>query len=316
VTVRNLIDRLGAVLGTSDAYAVVGEVDAKSARILVAVSPRKNPALLVMGLASGPGPNFATRSLRVETVAQLEFVAGSTRDVAPAIVIEALDDALRDVFCALGDDLARELSLVAPATAKDVTALLRRWEALFAAAARLDESAVLGLWGELWALRTSSRPDALVAGWRGNDSGTFDFVVDDRLLEVKTTRVPGVHKFSHSQLREPDECGVLVSLVVEVGDQGTTLAEALDAVLARVVDPVVVRSSLKARGLTMASLRESTMRIVLTKKPAFYWLRDVPRVRLADAGVTQLRYSVDLLGTPPIAEASLQAVLDPFGLPA
>ncbi len=316
MSVRKLIDRLGAALGASDAYAVVGDVDATSARILVAVSPRNNPTLLVMGLASGPGPNFATRALRVETVAQLEFVAGGAREVAPAIVIESLDDALRDVFCALGDELARELSLVSPATAKDVTALLRRWEALFAAASRLDDSAVLGLWGELWALRTSTRPDALVAGWRGNDSGTFDFVFDDRLLEVKTTRVPGVHKFSHSQLREPDECGVLVSLVVEVGDQGTTIAEALDAVLARVVDPVVVRSSLKARGLTMVSLRESTTRIVLTKKPEFYWLRDVPRVRAADAGVTQLRYSVDLLGTSPIEEAALPGVLESFGLPS
>jgi hypothetical protein len=165
-----------------------------------------------------------------------------------------------------------------------------------------------------WALRTSTRADALAAGWRGNDNGTFDFIVDDRLLEVKTSRVPGVHKFSHSQLREPDEHSVLVSLTVEVGDQGTTLSETLDAVLAKVVDPSLVRASIKARGLPMAALRESTMRIVLTKKPSFYWLGDVPRVRAADAGVTQLRYSVDLLGTAPIADEELARSLDPFGL--
>jgi Putative PD-(D/E)XK family member, (DUF4420) len=297
-------------------YQVVGEFVVGHARLLVALSPQRDPTLLVTGVHGHAAGGFATRALRVQGHPAVDFDVGGTQFSASAIAVACVDEHLLDVFAPLGVELGNALASTPAPTATMVVSLLQRWSRLFASAARLTEAEELGLWGELWTLNQSAAPDVLVRGWRGSDGGTYDFFVEEARLEVKASRQPGVHHVSLTQVDPQDGSGILLSLAAEHSATGQSVADLARSVFARLPDATPLLEALTRHDLSLATLDEASTRYRLLVPPMVFALATVPRVLAVDPGVSSVRYVVHLHGTPQLEGDALASVLGRFGLTA
>lgn len=90
----------------------------------------------------------------------------------------------------------------APMSASDVDALLDSLIELFRRPTQPEAQTILGLWGELFAIDSSTDPSRFVRGWRTQAHELFDFDLESMRVEVKTTlRQERSHEFALNQVR-------------------------------------------------------------------------------------------------------------------
>jgi hypothetical protein len=82
----------------------------------------------------------------------------------------------------------------------------------------------------------------------------------------------------------------------------------------RVADVAMFEERLAAVGYSRDDESAYTRRFAVLQVPALYRAQDVPRVRAADPGVSQLRYRVELPGDAALKEAQTAELLSLFGL--
>jgi hypothetical protein len=297
-------------------YRVVGELVAGHAKLLVALSPQRDPTLLVTGVYGHATAGFSTRALRVHGYPAVDFDVGGTQFSASAIAVACVDEHLLDVFAPLGVELGNALASTPAPTAVMVVSLLQRWSSLFASPARLSEAEELGLWGELWTINQSADPDILVRGWRGSDGGTYDFFVEEARLEVKASRHPGVHHVSLTQVAPQDGSGILLSLAADRSATGQSVADLVRSLFARLPDATPLLEALVRHSLSLATLDVASTRYRLLIPPMAFALATVPRIHAVDPGVSSVRYVVHLHGTPQLEGDALTSALGRFGLTA
>lgn len=75
---------------------------------------------------------------------------------------------------------------------------------------------IQGLWSELLFISITKKPDFFVECWHSNPKQIFDFIVENKALEIKSTNnVSRIHSFSLSQLNPNENLELyVVSLVV------------------------------------------------------------------------------------------------------
>jgi len=123
-------------------------------------------------------------------------------------------------------------------TSNEVARAVRRLTELFQNLSRPTGRSVLGLFGELLAIHVSNAPNIALSAWRSTVDDRFDFSIEDVRLEVKATsdRIRA-HYFSREQCMPPDgTVGVLISLFVERGGGGLSLAELIQRIERQVAD--------------------------------------------------------------------------------
>jgi len=117
-------------------------------------------------------------------------------DAASSLVLlQAESDQYHEVFDRLAEDVRAEIrnadserNLVTTFVAR-----LRRWQLFLSRrrVAHLSRSEQVGLWGELWFLRSHLIPklgmDSAVQAWRGPDGANQDFEFSGQAVEVKTS---------------------------------------------------------------------------------------------------------------------------------
>jgi hypothetical protein len=157
--------------------------------------------------------------------------------------------------------------------------------------------AEVGLWGELWFVAQSVDIGRAVASWRGPECDSTDFFVDGVAAEVKTTKKKRQHHVSQSQVEAPvgSHEAWLMSLWVKTDPGATvTVGHIVDAILKRAPDPVDTLRRIGRAGFSPSDRCEYASGFVVLSEPEWYAVSDVPRVRVADPGVSHLRYRVVL----------------------
>jgi hypothetical protein len=134
-----------------------------------------------------------------------------------------------------------------------------------------SDSTILGLWGELFVIFHSSDPDVLGEGWHVSSMEKFDFSVQEKRLEVKTTPGPRRHHFSLEQVRNTPGIEIMVaSIIVNESQSGTNLLELL---------------ALTETKLKTAKTREHVRRVALRTLGASYSADDLRSYDLQSAAM-------------------------------
>jgi hypothetical protein len=215
-----------------------------------------------------------------------------------AATLECTESHLVDTFLILVLDIVRRLGTAsAPIDWQTVVAWVDEWQTLLARRPALTAEQQLGLWGELWVISNALRVDGLLAAWRGPESEATDFFLDGVALEVKTSRQAHVHHASQRQIESPAGRYPAYLLSVWLGIdpvRGVSLAELVDSVLARTAEAAAVLKKMASLGYVPIDRDQYSTRFVPLDRPRWFRAEDVPRVRVVDSGVSQIRYVVSL----------------------
>ena len=283
----------------------------------LAISRRGCPSLLIPVPHVGNDSTRLTHGVAVSGATAVEFVRGGEHRRCPAAVVECRDPQLVRTFAALVAAVLARIEVGPPPSWATVSSLLSEWERLLGRRRLLSGESELGLWGELWCIAHSSRADMMLQAWRGPDGERVDFLLDNLGVEVKVGRRQRVHVVSQSQVDEP--LGVVpvvfMSMYVMVEPlRGRTLPELVRVVAHRVDDMPGFEEKLASVGYSRDDEGAYGKRCVLLEPPLFYRREDVPRVRVADVGVSDLRYQVELVRDLAMTADVGSRVIDMLGL--
>jgi hypothetical protein len=225
----------------------------------------------------------------------LRFVYRGSQWDGPAAALLCLDPDLVDTFAVLADDVLTRMSGVF--TWPSIVALVEEWQTLLMPRGRPSKEAELGIWGELWFIVQSRDVNRTLSCWRGPDGDATDFFYGGVAVEVKASRTERQHFASQAQVEMP--VGLhdswLLSLWVKADPgSGVTVPAVVDAILARATDQAHALRRIAQSGYTPADRRDYTSGFTLLSEPEWFATPDVPRVRVADPGISQLRYRVVL----------------------
>lgn len=256
------------------------------------------PALLVP-LSSAPGGVARTGGgcvLRPANDVAFSFEGRKWNQAAA--ILECSDPSVLDAFAVLALDVAVRSSPGAGSLGwDDVAELVDEWYTLFARRRSLSLEDEMGIWGEVWFLSQASNLDRLASGWFGPEGGSSDFVIGAVCVDVKTSRSRLRHFVSQTQVERPmgELKAFLVSLWVGLDPEaGVTLPALIDRVLTRSQDPTPVLKRLLETGYSPVDRHEYQRSFLLLEEPLWFAASHIPRVRLADPGVSHLRYMVML----------------------
>lgn len=272
---------------------------------MFAARSRDGTPAVVIQLADRPSATVGRRGAGLDLLpyAALRFAHRDSDWTAPAVALVCLDLDALDAFSILVSDVARRLGNRIPCWS-DVAAIVEEWQRLLARSARPTMEVEMGLWGELWLLTNSHRPDDILAGWRGPDREAFDFFLDGSAVEVKTSRLRRIHHVSHRQISQAagDNPSWLLSLWVGVDPiRGVAVPALVDKLTECVSDPVGAMRKVIAAGYSPIHRAAYETKFITLGQPEWYPTEIVPRVRLADPGVSRLRYMVNLDETASVS---------------
>jgi hypothetical protein len=283
----------------------------------LAVSRRGFPSLLVPVSRVESDATRLTRGVAVSAATRVEFVRGGERWHSPAAVVECRDPQLRRTFAALVGAVIARLESGPPPSWASVSSLLSEWERLLGRRQLLTGESELGLWGELWCIGRSARAPTMLEAWRGPEAERVDFLLGTLGVEVKVGRRQGVHMVSQSQVDEPLGAVpvVFMSMYVMVEPlRGRSLPDMVGEVARQLDDAAIFEEKLAGVGYSRDDEGAYDKRYVLLEPPDFYRREDVPRVRAADAGVSSLRYRVELARHTAMTPEARSAVIEVLGL--
>jgi len=298
-------------------YSIVAADGANSRVAHLAVSRRGTFALLVPLARVGGETTRLTQGVALHGASVVEFARGAERWRAPAAVIECREAGLLRTFAAMAAALVERLERTTSPSWPLVTSLFAEWERLLGRRQVLTGESELGLWGELWCLARTSRPAELLEAWRGPEAEPVDFLLDGHGFEVKAGKRAGVHVVSQSQVDQPlgDVPAFLVSLHVMPDPlRGRSLAELVEEVAAHAADTGTFEEKLASVGYSRADEQAYGRRLALLQAPTFYKAESVPRVRVADPGVSRMRYRVELSRDNALNGPELEVVASVLGL--
>jgi hypothetical protein len=215
----------------------------------------------------------------------------------PAATLECTAPEMVDPFLVLAFDIAQRLSSTSPMTWQAVLDYVDEWQALLTGRGLMTIERQLGLWAELWVISLAADPDRLVAAWRGPESAATDFFLDGIGLEVKASRQSLVHHVSQRQLESPlgEHEAFLMSVWLGIDPgSGQSLPNLVDDALARVSDASALLRHVALTGYSPVDREQYSTRFIALETPRCFEAVQVPRVRTADRGVSDLRYVVTL----------------------
>lgn len=169
------------------------------------------------------------------------------REGLSRIILRAKDVQFSDIFPVLVQDVYDYIK-----QSENETTLVRRlvtrlhcWQVFLKRhrLARLPESKVIGLWGELWYLKSRLIPyigiDASIRCWRGPDGCNQDFEFGGIAVEIKTTASNPHEKVSISNLRQLEVDGLIDLYLYHIAvavhqDSGISLPELIDQIRSQI----------------------------------------------------------------------------------
>jgi hypothetical protein len=231
--------------------------------------------------------------------------------------VACLKDHVADVFSHLADEILEELARNPGRPATVARRVLNRWRELLDRdrPGILTQDELTGLFGELWILKSlvAEDPSALGA-WTGPQGSRFDFQRAGVALEVKTTtsqhsllvQIHGVEQL------DPPIGGTLYMATVSV-ERTVGVGHSVPSLIAeiRVLGVDNLEFSSKLREIRYADYDQryyADLRFTVRAVRVFKVDAEFPRIIGSSfcagelpAGVSSLRYTIDLTSPPPAA---------------
>ena len=275
-------------------FQIEGEIDGS----YIAIDQAGNLALLIPLSESRTPIERAAGDVVLSFEQLVHFDLPSRSFDSDAAVIRCLNAELEPTFRVLAGDVARVVAVSrGRPTPHEVSAALARWEELLRARRALSRDEETGLWGELWFLLQLPRADAGVRNWRGANAEMVDFVGGGIGVECKASRRRLQHFVSQEQIARPlgDVETFVASLWVdEDSSTGRTINELVSELSDRLVDCREFEEKLLGTGYSRSDSHRYRLCLRVLEPPLLFRIEDIPRVREADLGVTQLRFLASL----------------------
>lgn len=282
---------LGDAVG--DDYTLLTEVDGA-----FAARSQQGLPTLVVPLTGGEDPATGRRASGCDLLghSSIRFSYEGKEWIGRAGALICTDAELVDAFAVLAVDVARRVR--EDPTWAALVAAVEEWQTLLAPRGKLAIEAEIGLWGELWFIERSADITRALGAWRGPDGDACDFFVAGKAAEVKTSRTRHQHYVSQSQVDAPvgEAEAWLISIWVKTDPAGTTVPDLVDRILMRVPDRADALKRFARAGYSPGDRQSFKLGFTVLSEPVWYAASDIPRVRSADTGVSDLRYRISLDG--------------------
>lgn len=168
---------------------------------------------------------------------------------------------------------------------------------------RVSQETIVGLFGELLLINSSSDPDRMIEIWHSGEEDSFDFSTERHRLEVKTSRSRlRNHRFSSNQIgTELDVKTTVASLILNIVEEGTSIDQLVQMIEKR----VTVQNRVKLVNVAVATLGITPESITAMKIDVgssieniiFVSAADVPRP-LKSPGVLSMNWVASLDNCP------------------
>jgi hypothetical protein len=274
----------------SPRYRIVEEIEGA----YVARSEGGRDSLLIPVTDARPPAERVAGDLLLTFPARVHFDIATGAFVSNAAVIECTSERLVETFRVLATDVARALRAKdTKPTPHQVSASLARWEELLRAKRVLSREEEFGLWGELWLILQLSDTSMAVATWRGPDAEWVDFVGGGIGVECKVSRSRLEHFVSQEQVTRPlgDLEVFFLSIWVDLDlVAGMTISDLISQVDGRLDDRREFEEKLLGTGYSRVDASLYKMRLRLLEPPLVFPAAAIPRVQLADPGVSHIRF--------------------------
>ena len=161
---------------------------------------------------------------------------------------------------------------------------------------------VIGLWGELFLIYSSSNTKKTLQAWHENPTDKYDFFDDNEALEVKcTSKTDRIHKFQHDQLLSEIKNHYIASIMVsENHNDGLSVLDLYEEIKKNEL-PLNLINKLKKNYYRVIGtnpkedLDELKFDIDYSKNNLMYYkLKDVTSLTNDDNSITEISYKVDL----------------------
>lgn len=242
--------------------------------------------------------------------ASLRFEWGDGSWDEPAAVLTCTDPQLSNAFTVFAADILDRLNNTTADWMGIVTAV-EEWSLLLAPRGRPSPDREAGLWAELWFIAHAVDVGRVLAAWRGPEADAMDFFLDGRGVDIKASGTRYLHYVSESQVGRPtgDQPAHLLAFWLKPDPLANhSVPSLVDDILARTDHTAEALKKISQAGYSIADRSVFTQRYSILAEPEWYPAEKVPRVRLADRGVSHLRYRVDLTDVPPANEAEARAL--------
>jgi hypothetical protein len=227
----------------------------------LAVDRDLNPTLLIseeMLKSSERGKtNFKLDKLELDfnVICDIVDVESKKKITAPFTIIKQVNGnpRMHDYFLRVIEGMIFELlnDLSISRLSQELDYLVK----LFSSTKSVDESIILGLWGELVSILYSKNMDSCIEAWHLDKDNLFDFSFYDHNVEVKTTtKNTRVHEFNNKQIKNYKRLVVNVtSIMTEKVSLGKSILDLWDEInrkctnnelkakVARVISEVVTK---------------------------------------------------------------------------
>jgi hypothetical protein len=262
----------------------------------LARSPEGRSALLVACSNTSSALARTSGSLLISARSRVTFSVDERNWTSAAVVLELLDESVVGTFVALALDVAEQFRGAEDPTIERVFRAIAGWERLLRSRATLSEEHEIGLWGELTFILQAPSLDAAIRTWTADTRSVIDFAGGGIGIEVKTSTTCLRHSISHRQARSGDgDLFLLFASIWAVPDPlGRSLGDLVTAVGDATGEVVTFEQRLLSLGFSRRDSRAYTRRFSLGAPIAYFPSSAIPRIRSFDAGISAIRYVIEL----------------------
>jgi hypothetical protein len=161
---------------------------------------------------------------------------------------------------------------------------------------------IIGLWGELFLIYSSSNQEKVLKAWHENPSDKYDFFDDNQALEVKcTSKTDRIHKFQHDQLLSEIKDHYIASIMVsENSNNGLSVLDLYENLKKNKLSINLIDKLNKNFYRVIGSHPQEDLNVIkfdidYSKNNLMYYkLKDISTLVNEDDAITDISYNLDL----------------------
>lgn len=222
--------------------------------------------------------------------------------------LDSKEENLKEIFLRTMDNIVQNIPN--NISQKKIYELTQNLIKLFEKISNKKNIDLLGFWGELFTIKYLRQKELLIEGWHPETSDTFDFLIKNSALEIKTsTSNERKHHFSFEQLNPNNKNIIVGSILIRKSRSGCSLLDLKNKILEEIdkknlKDKVQEIYDIMTGSKTQEDLEEVRYSYEYAKDNImFYDSENVPRIRETPMyGVKNIKFQSDLNGAKAITD--------------
>jgi len=224
--------------------------------------------------------------------------------------LDSKEENLKEIFLRTMDNIVQNIPN--NISQKKIYELTQNLIKLFEKISNKKNIDLLGFWGELFTIKYLRQKELLIEGWHPETSDTFDFLIKNSALEIKTsTSNERKHHFSFEQLNPNNKNIIVGSILIRKSRSGYSLLDLKNKILEEIdkknlKDKVQEIYDIMTGSKTQEDLEEVRYSYEYAKDNIiFYDSENIPRIRETPMyGVKNIKFQSDLNGAKAITDFS------------